>query len=851
MNNEKVSKILKKYNIYENRSVQEMLELLDVKCDSLLERYNRTKNEDIQEEINEIQEVIEYIGKNEAQMSTLLTLMEEETAVNHQTDNKEAIERLRESSGQASGAAGQASNNTQQSSAQQGGAATMQNLTQGSFWFSSNTGNQTVNNLFVQAEDCLKYGEWEKAEHVFDSILAAESKNPGIFMGKLLAQYKLVKPGELANKTEYPLETDINLRKAHDFGNPQQAKYIEDLLIEYKKIKIYKEAVVLSAKNTGTDLRKAAVLFDQIADYRDAKMQAELCRNNADKIDNDAREAQRQQSKKELLKSKLEQFSNIEPGDGIYDLRRLEDLHSEITEIMKEIPETTSKLSEDVLWDMDRKLRDAREYSGFMKKKKFRVNSFVAWILLVLSVLLGINWNYNLPMVSFLPTSVFDDTIAISAYPGSTYVAFGKYVDTCLKITNSNVEKVYMPLTESFTSVVVSETDATSLEIPSTSSVTIENAMNVKEVLLPEAAQNVLISGVSKLEKLAIPDAVSEFTLKESKNKEFTLEYSGHSNGELLLENCTNLKKLVLPEGFSTLTITGCESLEDIVIPNGITTLNITGCESLEDVVIPKGVSILTITQCGKLNNITLSESVSEVVIEDCDSLVTLDTFEKGVDVLTLQGCDGLTEIDIPKNVNTVKLYECNELTAFKTPDTLKRLAVNDCERIITLDLPENVEYVSVNGANLEHVKINGEINHISGYSYSYVTENGNTMTCVTEALVIDSVATFTQEGSGSRRELKISGAVKDLCISDSIAPQMKGDFGEIDIKDPVGRLTLSGHRNLGLSFPDEIDELIVNDCTFSIFNEVMNVIDREDVDVRYYERDGKIIIDKREKVNE
>ena len=56
MNNEKVSKILKKYNIYENRSVQEMLELLDVKCDSLLERYNRTKNEDIQEEINEIQD---------------------------------------------------------------------------------------------------------------------------------------------------------------------------------------------------------------------------------------------------------------------------------------------------------------------------------------------------------------------------------------------------------------------------------------------------------------------------------------------------------------------------------------------------------------------------------------------------------------------------------------------------------------------------------------------------------------------------------------------------------------------------------------------------------------------------
>ncbi len=113
---------------------------------------------------------------------------------------------------------------------------------------------------------------------------------------------------------------------------------------------------------------------------------------------------------------------------------------------------------------------------------------------------------------------------------------------------------------------------------------------------------------------------------------------------ESLLNNCTNLKEVVIPESVTTIenyAFSGCASLEKIHLPAGLTEISqslLGGCESLSEIVIPDGVIAIgdsAFQKCASLTEIVLPQGL------------------KRIDGYVFLGCTGLSYIDIPDGLET------------------------------------------------------------------------------------------------------------------------------------------------------------------------------------------------------
>lgn len=113
---------------------------------------------------------------------------------------------------------------------------------------------------------------------------------------------------------------------------------------------------------------------------------------------------------------------------------------------------------------------------------------------------------------------------------------------------------------------------------------------------------------------------------------------------ESLLNNCTNLKEVVIPESVTTIenhAFFGCASLEKINLPAGLTEISqslLGGCTVLSEITIPDGVTAIgdsAFQKCASLTEIVLPQGL------------------RRIDGEAFFGCTGLSYIDIPDGLET------------------------------------------------------------------------------------------------------------------------------------------------------------------------------------------------------
>lgn len=113
---------------------------------------------------------------------------------------------------------------------------------------------------------------------------------------------------------------------------------------------------------------------------------------------------------------------------------------------------------------------------------------------------------------------------------------------------------------------------------------------------------------------------------------------------ESLLNNCTNLKEVVIPESVTTIenhAFFGCASLEKINLPAGLTEISqslLGGCTALSEITIPDGVTAIgdsAFQKCASLTEIVLPKGL------------------RRIDGEAFFGCTGLSYIDIPDGLET------------------------------------------------------------------------------------------------------------------------------------------------------------------------------------------------------
>ncbi len=134
----------------------------------------------------------------------------------------------------------------------------------------------------------LEDGEWQKADEFFEEALNQDAEDAECYLGKLMAELKVIKQEQLAN-CEQPFDENGNYQKAIRFADKQLAEKIKGYVErinnrnEENRIKsIYYDAVSKQENaNTESDYLEAAECFKSIIEYKDSKILFEKCLESA------------------------------------------------------------------------------------------------------------------------------------------------------------------------------------------------------------------------------------------------------------------------------------------------------------------------------------------------------------------------------------------------------------------------------------------------------------------------------------------------------------------------------------------------------------------------------------------
>ena len=158
-----------------------------------------------------------------------------------------------------------------------------------------------------------------------------------------------------------------------------------------------------------------------------------------------------------------------------------------------------------------------------------------------------------------------------------------------------------------------------------------------------------LMKYVGASSEVIVPDGVTELQYSTFSECRQLLTRVVLPNGllsipESLLNNCTNLKEVVIPESVTTIenhAFFGCASLEKINLPAGLTEISqslLGGCTVLSEITIPDGVTAIgdsAFQKCASLTEIVLPQGL------------------RRIDGEAFFGCTGLSYIDIPDGLET------------------------------------------------------------------------------------------------------------------------------------------------------------------------------------------------------
>lgn len=204
--------------------------------------------------------------------------------------------------------------------------------------------------------------------------------------------------------------------------------------------------------------------------------------------------------------------------------------------------------------------------------------------------------------------------------------------------------------------------------------------------------------------------------------------------------NCSNLKKIALPEGLTALTenaFYGCSKLEQLHIPSTVARIGRSAfynCKALTHAALPEGVTEIpqhAFYGCSALASVDIPSTVTTIVgysFQNCAALkdVTLPDGLTAIGAYAFSGCKALESIAIPSKVTTIEnhaFYQCANLKTATFSEGLVSLQDNvfyQCVLLEDVTFPASLETIGARtfGGCNSFTKISINIEDIHEYSF-------------------------------------------------------------------------------------------------------------------------------------
>ena len=156
-------------------------------------------------------------------------------------------------------------------------------------------GNTNTAPLLKRAFMFLEDEDWNSANEYCEKVLDIDPENPSAYLGKLLSELRVRKQESLKDCAE-PFDHSKNYQKAVRFGDEKLKTaltgYIENINTRNENARldgIYTRAKnAMSAANTESAYKEAAVLFESISEHQDSSSLADECYKKAEVARKDA-----------------------------------------------------------------------------------------------------------------------------------------------------------------------------------------------------------------------------------------------------------------------------------------------------------------------------------------------------------------------------------------------------------------------------------------------------------------------------------------------------------------------------------------------------------------------------------
>ena len=512
MNIKEYERLLEDLKIAGNKTARETKDILEIKLNEFIDIQN-------DEMIERVTEAIDFA---EAQMDVLdtgIALVEE--AIEKKEDFSELKSQATEKKskdldgGQAVTANTQFNKNAQ--------SVNVSNASE-QLWFHSINGSDSIDRLFVQALDELKYKQWETAKRMFDSIISMEMHNPGAALGKMMAVYGISNIDDLYTCSDNRFERDVNLQRAFDYGNTEQKKFINTLRKEREQKWMFDKA--MRQKNNArcaAEYMIASKIFDDLGDYSTAKSQAENCRILAE----DLRERERQAEEERKFQQKINDLVN-EVKDS--ELNKAEDAYRQLEAINAGAIGGERPVSDVVLNECKERIQKKRKYA---KEKK--ASNYIAIIGIIFCLMMGVPFTSGL--FGYLPAPAYSLFMEIDESDSPYLISFGPIQG--VEITNSKIKSFIMP----FANLAYANFSCTDLGkkfvAPDAESVRLSSCETVETIRLDASTEFVDINNCPKLSEIYVTKNIGYISIKYSPNAKIIWP-EGFDYSDVYVENDLN-----------------------------------------------------------------------------------------------------------------------------------------------------------------------------------------------------------------------------------------------------------------------------------------------------------------------
>ncbi len=281
-------------------------------------------------------------------------------------------------------------------------------------------GNANTAPLLKRAFMFLEDGDWNSANEYCEKVLDIDPENASAYLGKLLSELRVRKQEMLKDQAE-PFDHSNNYQKAIRFAD-EKLKSTLTGCIEYINTRnenarldgIYTSAKhAMSAANTESAYKKAAVLFESISEHQDSSSLADECHKKAEVARKDAILSEGK------AKMTGEIISDYESAIKLFEsISGWKDADEKIYACQKKIEEIKAKAEAERL-EKERKAEIARKEAERIAKRNKKIAiittpivcAIVAFIIVLNAVIIP-NGKYN-DAVALMDAGVLDEAHSI------------------------------------------------------------------------------------------------------------------------------------------------------------------------------------------------------------------------------------------------------------------------------------------------------------------------------------------------------------------------------------------------------------------------------------------------------